>query len=79
MLETIAHEMCHVKQWASGDMYEYSDGFRTKYKKKAYNTKKMDYWDAPGEIEAHGREIGLFVQWAEKNKLGHLKWTQSSK
>ena len=22
MLETIAHEMIHIKQWASGDMYE---------------------------------------------------------
>ena len=76
MLETIAHEMCHVKQWASGDMYEYSDGFRTKYKKKAYNTKKMDYWDAPWEIEAHGKEVGFFVRWAEEEGYNKEPWAK---
>ena len=36
----------------------------------------IDYWDEPWEIEAHGRETGLFVRWAEKHKLGKRKWTQ---
>ena len=39
----------------------------------------MEIFSRAQELEAQGREIGLFVQWAEKNKLGHLKWTQSSK
>ena len=37
-----------------------------------------DYWDQPWEIEAHGRECGLFVRWAEENKLGHKKWTKET-
>jgi len=37
-----------------------------------------DYWDRPWEIEAHGREVGLFVRWAEKEDLAHKRWTQDS-
>ena len=76
MLETIAHEMIHIKQWASGDMYEYSDGYRTKFKKKAYNTKKMDYWDAPWEVEAHGKEVGMFVRWSEEEGYNKKPWAK---
>jgi hypothetical protein len=43
---------------------------------KTYNPEKTSYWDLPWEIEAHGRETGLFIRWAEKEHLGHLKWTQ---
>ena len=28
------------------------------------------------EIEAHGRELGLFIRWAEKNKLGKRAWAR---
>ena len=27
-------------------------------------------------IEAHGRELGLFIRWAEKNKLGKRAWAR---
>ena len=77
LLTTVAHEMVHVKQFARGELYENS---ANKHRwQGTWLNKDPEYWDAPWEIEAHGREIGLFVQWAEKNKLGHLKWTQSSK
>ena len=77
LLETTAHEIVHAKQFARGELYENS---ANKHRwQGTWLNKDPEYWDAPWEIEAHGREIGLFVQWAEKNKLGHLKWTQSSK
>ena len=28
------------------------------------------------EIEAHGREVGLFVRYCEDNKLAKYKWTK---
>jgi len=62
LLTTLAHEMVHVKQYELGQ-----------YK----NEDEFDYWDKPSEIEAHGRETGLFVTWAEQNKLAHKKWTQA--
>lgn len=62
LLTTLAHEMVHVKQYledAIPDTYE----------------QDLDYWDRPWEIEAHGRETGLFVRWCEYHQLGHKKWT----
>lgn len=62
MLQTLAHELVHVKQ----------------YIRKEFDPaeEKMDYWDRPTEIEAHGRECGLFIRWAEANNLAKYKWTQ---
>ena len=72
LLETLAHEMVHVKQYARRELHPVHQTWCG----KTYNTDKVSYWDLTWEIEAHGREIGLFVRWAEANNLGHLKWTQ---
>ena len=72
LLETIAHEMVHVKQYARRELHPVNETWCG----KTYNPKTTDYWDLPWEIEAHGREVGLFVRWAEKYKLGNKKWTQ---
>lgn len=62
MLTTLAHEMVHVKQYVKKEMPEkLSEG---------------DYWDRPHEIEAHGRETGLFIRWVEQNNLIDKKWTR---
>jgi hypothetical protein len=71
LLETIAHEMVHVKQYARRELHPVHDTWCG----KTYNPKKVSYWDLPWEIEAHGREVGLFVRWAEKYKLGDKVWT----
>lgn len=76
MLETIAHEMVHVKQWATGEMRETKHNFITKFKKDKVNSEKVSYWDQPWEIEAMGREEGLFIQWIEKMKLSNQRWTK---
>jgi hypothetical protein len=73
LLITVAHEMVHVKQYSRREL----TGDYT-WLGKTYNPKKCEYWDQPWEIEAHGRETGLFVRWAEKEKIGHKKWTQDS-
>jgi hypothetical protein len=71
MLETVAHEMVHVKQYARNEMSD------TVTQKKFYKWKdtlvpeSTDYWDLPWEIEANGREVGLFIRWAQAN--GHAK------
>ena len=72
LLETIAHEMVHVKQYARRELHPVTDTWLG----KTYNPEKMSYWDLPWEIEAHGREVGLFVRWAEQEKLGDKKRTQ---
>jgi hypothetical protein len=76
ILETVCHEMVHVKQYARGELYQ---GVRVnKYRWQGKWVGDMDYWDEPWEIEAHGREAGLFIRWAENEKLGNQKWTWDS-
>ena len=65
MLCTLAHEMVHVKQYELGELTQ-------------TNENGIDYWDKPSEIEAAGREAGLFIRWCEKERLSHLSWTQLS-
>lgn len=74
ILETVAHEMVHVKQYARGELY-YSQRVEKNRWQGKYISNNQNYWDHPWEIEAHGREAGLFIQWAEKERLGHQKWT----
>ena len=73
MLETLAHEMVHVKQFARRELHPAND----KWYGKTYNPKKVDYWDLPWEIEAHGRETGLFIRWAEQTGTAKYAWTQT--
>jgi hypothetical protein len=63
-LSTIAHELVHIKQYASREYVRMSfkDKHIVKWKNKKYNFDKIDYWDHPWEIEANGRELGLYIR-----------------
>ena len=65
MLVNLAHEMVHMKQWVKGDMYEYSSPHMVRFMKKKYDMSEIAYWDYPWEIEAYGRQLGLFIRWCE--------------
>lgn len=62
-LLALAHEMVHVKQYVKGEM---KDIFRpakmVKWFGENYNAEEMDYWEQPWEIEAYGREKGLYFK-----------------
>ena len=73
-LETLAHELVHVKQFAKDEMKDLGMG-RTRFGKSYYDSSTVGYWDQPWEIEAHGRERGLFEMWVDSEKLGKEKWT----
>ena len=70
-VRVICHEMVHVKQWARGEMYSY-DRYPnlTRWHKQKIDHDKMDYYEQPWEIEAHGREEGLTVGFLHE----HQKW-----
>jgi hypothetical protein len=70
IMETVAHEMVHVKQYARGELKpDY------KWRDKTINPERVEYWDLPWEIEAHGREVGLFVRWVQSTGQKG-KWTE---
>ena len=76
VMETIAHEMVHIKQYAKGELVDLSRCGGTKWMKDVVDG-NTNYWDLPWEIEAHGKELGLFIRWAEDTKLSDQSWTQT--
>jgi hypothetical protein len=73
MFSALAHEMVHVKQYAKGEMKDYVRLNKVKWKGKVYNERKIDYWDTPWEIEAHGREKGLYYKFLDSQKVQNGK------
>lgn len=64
-LMTLAHELVHVKQFARGEMRDLLSVAKVSWNGKRYDRGETEYWDLPWEIEAHGRERGLFVRLCE--------------
>jgi hypothetical protein len=74
MIKTLGHEMVHVKQHAKNELLTghavaargglkiYSKWMGEIWKPKG---KEDAYFDAPWEIEAYGREVGLFAKWVQ--------------
>ena len=66
ILINLAHEMVHVKQWAKDEMYEYTNTMGlVRFKGEKIHLEETDYWDYPWEIEAYGKQLGLFVRFCE--------------
>ncbi len=65
ILQTLAHEMVHVKQFAKGEIYNHKYRRTFKWGKRHFNIDKEDYWDLPWEIEAYGRELGLYIKFKD--------------
>lgn len=62
LLKTLAHELTHAKQMATGQLIDLKNG-KVRWNKKIYDPDSFTRWDHPWEIEAHGREIGLYNKW----------------
>jgi hypothetical protein len=62
-LEMLAHEMVHVKQFATGELVDNPSGKTVKWMGKRVSVRDDDgYWTLPWEIEAYGRQPGLFAR-----------------
>jgi hypothetical protein len=66
ILQTLAHEMVHVKQLATGELRLLNNKNRAnRWNDEPWKKEKdeMDaYYDSPWEIEAFGREEGLYLR-----------------
>lgn len=77
LIETLAHEMVHVKQYATGEMKDSRLSLDTVYwHGKEIDCNKVHYYDWPWEIEASGRETGLYVRYMEEFGYTHEKWAR---
>jgi hypothetical protein len=56
LMELVAHEMTHIKQWVKGELQDIADD-KVLYKGKVYsNETDLDYWLAPWEMEARAMQ-----------------------
>jgi hypothetical protein len=63
LLLALAHEMVHVKQYAKGEMKDMRrPAHIVKWLGEKYEINEIDYWEQPWEIEAYGREKGLYFK-----------------
>lgn len=67
-LLSVAHEMVHVKQFTRKELQHTQWVNIQTWKGKRYDINKI-YWELPWEIEAYGREVGLFNQWIEAKNI----------
>lgn len=70
----VAHEMVHVKQHAKSELSYCSRTQLPKWQGVHVDDEKINYWDLPWEIEAHGREKGLVYQWAQDKDHTDKRW-----
>ena len=72
LLRTVAHEMIHVKQYLRRELTCKTKGLFWKGNAVDWST-ELDYYNAPHEVEAYGREKALFlgylVIWNQIKKL----------
>ena len=68
ILKTLAHEFVHVKHY----VYEELDEAQTQWQGQPFDSDAVDYYELPWEIEAHGREAGLFTGFAKKESLWNV-------
>ena len=72
-LSTLAHELVHVKQFANGELICEINGTLQKWKDEYIDHAEVNYYDLPWEIEAWGREHGLYMRYIkhlhEENKV----------
>lgn len=74
--QTLAHEMVHVKQYSTGELS--ANGilvsiagrliYTAQWAGKTWLPKSNEcqYYDSPWEIEAYGREVGLYYRWRNR-------------
>lgn len=74
LIKTLAHEMVHVKQHAKNELQcgvvvpgKGGLAVHSKWMGKIWKPGRREdhYYDSPWEIEAYGREVGLYQKWIE--------------
>lgn len=74
MIKTLAHELVHVKQYAKNQLAKCLTvskngkcAVATKWNGEIWKAKKRedDYFDSPWEVEAYGREVGMYHRWVK--------------
>ena len=68
----ISHELVHIKQYLNNELFDYVDG-KARFKGEVYHLGQAPendevYYNSPWEIEAYGREHGMYKMFSKKIK-----------
>lgn len=66
---SLAHEMIHVKQFAKGELKDHKRSNKVIFHKVKFDDD--NYWESPWEIEAYGKECGLWQRFKPIYKYLH--------
>lgn len=64
-LITIAHEIVHFSQLVTGKWSRPLTGVGSRWCGKLIDDNLVDYYDLPWEIDAHGREYGMYKRFVD--------------
>ena len=71
ILIDLGHELVHVKQYLNNEVFDYKDG-GVRYKgiifDGSYHEDEESYYESPWEVEAYGREWGLYRMFVNRLK-----------
>jgi hypothetical protein len=63
LLVDLGHELVHIKQYLNNEIFDYVSGdvrYKGTYFDASYQENEELYYESPWEIEAYGRELGLY-------------------
>lgn len=71
LLVDLGHELVHVKQYLNNETFDYVSG-DVRYKGERFESTYINnvelYYDSPWEVDAYGREWGLYMMFCSKYK-----------
>jgi hypothetical protein len=71
LMTDAAHECIHIKQYLNNELFDYVDG-KARFKGEVFGHGHSDdleqYFNSPWEIEAYGRQYGLYKLFTKKLK-----------
>lgn len=76
-LKTLAHECVHAWQFATNKLRN-GKGDIMIWNRRSFNIEEIEYWDLPSEIDAFGREEGLYYRYLDHCKEKNVKFLKSN-
>lgn len=61
LIETLAHELVHLRQFVNGDLRFSKMGNVVTFKGERFRAKNMCYYKVPWEVEAYGLQYGAVL------------------
>lgn len=74
ILRCLAHEMVHVAQYTTGSLKEGRVAGESIWHGKKWVLRHYSYYDHPWEVEALGKEEGLFEKFISARSLQKRRW-----